>query len=506
MSDYYSKKSSNNVFSLNKADGYLPPQQPELEEIILGSLLIDNSVIDKIMIEFTTNLFFVERNKFIAEAIIGLYKKNSAIDLVTMVTELKLNGKLQAVGGPAFISSLTSRVASAHNIEFHLRILQEAALKRNIIQVSSEAIRKCYSETDDAFDVLAEQQDNLEKSLKALVTYRIKSVKEVNHQIIRECFEVLSTGRKSGVETGLKMLDNVTNGFQNSDLIILAGRPSMGKTAAAISMCIYPSMILKIPIAIFSLEMSSEQLVARIQSSLSGVNVSKIVKKQMNIDEINTVQRMSVGLEQTPLYIDDTPNISLMELKGKCRKLVKEDGVKMIVIDYLQLMRAGVKTSSREQEIAEISRGLKIIAKELKIPVIALSQLSRGVEARSDKKPMLQDLRESGQIEQDADMVMFCYRPEYYNISDYEVGGTSFQTDGLFMFIIAKHRNGELGEVPLRFIHEQTKLTNYHSNPIVEMSNKNHTFVQQKEIKKSPFSPIANDNDFEKNQDSDMPF
>ena len=507
MSDYNSKKSSNNVFSLNKADGYLPPQQPELEEIILGSLLIDNSVIDKIMVEFTTNLFFVERNKFIAEAIIGLYKKNSPIDLVTMVTELKLNGKLQAVGGPAFISSLTSRVASAHNIEFHLRILQEAALKRNIIQVSSEAIRKCYSETDDAFDVLAEQQDNLEKSLKALVTYRIKSVGEVNHQIIRESFEVLSTGRKSGVETGLKMLDNVTNGFQNSDLIILAGRPSMGKTAAAISMCIYPAMILKTPIAIFSLEMSSEQLVARIQSSLSGVNVSKIVKKQMNIDEINTVERMSVGLEQTPLYIDDTPNISLMELKGKCRKLVKEDGVKMIVIDYLQLMRAGVKTSSREQEIAEISRGLKIIAKELKIPVIALSQLSRGVEARNDKKPMLQDLRESGQIEQDADMVMFCYRPEYYNISDYEVGGTSFQTDGLFMFIIAKHRNGELGEVPLRFIHEQTKLTNYHSNPIVEMSNKNHTFVQDKELpKQNPFSPISNDNDFEKNEDSDMPF
>jgi replicative DNA helicase len=459
------------------------------------------------MVEFTTNLFFVEKNKLVAEAIIGLYKKNSPIDLVTMVTELKLNGKLQEVGGPGFISSLPSRVASAHNIEFHLRILQEAALKRNIIQVSSEAIRKCYSETEDAFDVLAEQQDGLDKSLKELVTYRIRSVSEVNNQIIKESFEILGTGRKSGVETGLKMLDNVTNGFQDSDLIIIAGRPSMGKTAAAISMCIYPSMVLKTPIAIFSLEMSSEQLVARIQSSLSGVNVSKIVKKQMNFDEINTVERLSVGLKDTPLYIDDTPNISLMELKGKCRKLVKEDGVKMIVIDYLQLMRAGVKTSSREQEIAEISRGLKIIAKELKIPVIALSQLSRGVEARNDKKPMLQDLRESGQIEQDADMVMFCYRPEYYNISDYEVGGTSFQTDGLFMFIIAKHRNGELGEVPLRFIHEQTKLTNYHSNPIVEMSNKNHTFVQDKELpKQNPFSPISNDNDFEKNEDSDMPF
>jgi replicative DNA helicase len=504
MNDFRKKRSPEQ--NLKRVEGFIPPQQPELEEILLGTLLIDNSVLDKIMVEFSPHLFFVQRNKVIAESLMSLYKKNSPIDLVTVMTELKYLGHLEEVGGATYLSNLTSRIASSAHIEYHLRILQESALKRNIIQISSEAIRKCYSETEDAFDVLEEQQDGLDKSLKSLVTYRIRNVGEINIQILKESLDILTKGTKSGVVSGLKMLDNVTNGWQKSDLIILAGRPGMGKTAAAISMCIYPSMILKEPIAIFSLEMSSEQLTSRIQSALSGVNVSKIVKKQLTLDEINQIEKSSLELSNTPLFIDDTPNISLMELKGKCRKLVKEDGVKLIIIDYLQLMKASIKNASREQEIAEISRGLKIIAKELKIPVIALSQLSRGVEARNDKKPMLQDLRESGQIEQDADMVMFCYRPEYYNITDYEVGGTNFQTDGLFMFIIAKHRNGELGEVPLRFIHEQAKITNYHSNPIVEMSTKNDTFVQNR-MESKPLSPIdIDDNDFSVNQESDVPF
>ena len=495
------------TFHLSKADGYVPPQEPDIEEIVLGGLLLDNSSIDKVMADFTPNLFFVERNFLIAEAIISLYKKNSAIDLVTIVTELKSLGFLERVGGAIYISSLTNRIASASNIEFHIRLLQEAYLKRNIIQVSSEAIRKCYSEEEDGFDILAEQQQNLDSTLKSIITYRIHSVGEINFELIKTNLAILQKGGKAGVTTGLKMLDNVTNGFQESDLIILAGRPSMGKTAAAISMCIYPSMVQKIPIGVFSLEMSKEQLVSRIQSGLSGVDVSKIVKKQLTLDEIDKIEKSSLGLDKTPLFIDDTPNISLLELKGKCRKLVKEDGVKMIVIDYLQLMRSGVKTSSREQEIAEISRGLKIIAKELKIPVIALSQLSRGVEARGgDKKPMLQDLRESGQIEQDADMVMFCYRPEYYDIESYEVGGTQFDTNGLFMFIIAKHRNGELGEIPLRFIHEQTKLTDYHNSTFVNMPTpQNITTFENEKLEQKPFSKIELDNEFTGNND-EVPF
>jgi replicative DNA helicase len=231
-----------------------------------------------------------------------------------------------------------------------------------------------------------------------------------------------------------------------------------------------------IPIGIFSLEMSSSQLVGRLQSNLSEVNVSKIVKKQLTIDEINQISVKAQGLATAPLFIDDTANISVLDLKGKCRKLVKEQGVQMIIIDYLQLMRSGVKTQSREQEIAEISRGLKIIAKELNIPVIALSQLSRAVEQRGgDKRPSLSDLRESGQIEQDADMVMFCYRPEYYGFTETMIGDKEFDAKGLFMLIVAKHRNGELGEIPLKFIGEQAKITNLDEG----FSNNSSTFVQQ---------------------------
>jgi replicative DNA helicase len=225
--------------------------------------------------------------------------------------------------------------------------------------------------------------------------------------------------------------------------------------------------------------MSNEQIVSRMQSYFSAVNVSKIVKKQLTEIEINEIQNTCEDLRSAPIFIDDTPNISLLELKGKCRKLVKENDIQLIVIDYLQLMRSGLNINNREQEIAEISRGLKSLAKELKIPVIALSQLSRGVESRSDKKPMLQDLRESGQIEQDADMVIFCFRPEYYEIDNYEVGSQTFETKGLFMLIIAKHRNGELGEIPLNFIHEQTKITNLNSNSFNNFNKNSSTFVQR---------------------------
>lgn len=503
----YKNKDTSDLLN-SKQEGYIPPQEPDIEQIVLGTMLLEGGSIDKVMSEFSPNLFFVQRNILIAEAIISLYKKNSGIDLVTIVSELKLLGNLQEVGGASYISGLTNRIASSAHLEYHLRLLQEAALKRNIIQISAEAIRKCYSEEEDAFDVLAEQQNGLEGSLKSLITYRIRTISDINTELIKTSIEILQNGGKSGVATGLKMLDNVTNGFQSSDLIILAGRPSMGKTAAAVSMCIFPSMIKKIPIAIFSLEMSSEQLVSRVQSYLSGVNVSKIVKKQLTIDEIDKIAKASLELDKTPLFIDDTPNISLLELKGKCRKLVKEDGVKMIVIDYLQLMRSGLKTNSREQEIAEISRGLKIIAKELKVPVIALSQLSRGVESRGgDKKPMLQDLRESGQIEQDADMVMFCYRPEYYNIEDYEVGGSSFSSDGLFMLIIAKHRNGELGEIPLKFIGEQTKITDYYSTNFAPINDTKAFSPMSFEEKKEIVQTTNEANDFfKRNENEEAPF
>ena len=285
----------------------------------------------------------------------------------------------------------------------------------------------------------------------------------------------------------------------------------MGKTAVALSMVVFPCIMKNIPIGIFSLEMSSSQLVGRLQSNLSEVNVSKIVKKQLTIDEINQISVKAQGLATAPLFIDDTANISVLDLKGKCRKLVKEQGVQMIIIDYLQLMRSGVKTQSREQEIAEISRGLKIIAKELNIPVIALSQLSRAVEQRGgDKRPSLSDLRESGQIEQDADMVMFCYRPEYYGFTETMIGDKEFDAKGLFMLIVAKHRNGELGEIPLKFIGEQAKITNLDEG----FSNNSSTFVQQtpERLDIQAFSRELNSENKDKNdvdfdvESSDTPF
>jgi replicative DNA helicase len=458
-------------------DGFNAPQDSVLEEIILGSVLLDKYALDKIAGDFNTSLFFNEPHVKIADAIITLYRENTSIDLVTVVQQLKKQGDLESVGGYAYVSHLTSKVGTTANLETHLRLLQQFALKRNLIQVSSEITRRCFMEEEDVFDVFAEAQVTLDQSLKSVINYRVERVGNIHQELIKESIRVLDSKENSGVPTGLRRVDNVTNGFQKSDLIILAGRPSMGKTATALSMIIHPCIEKGIPIAVFSLEMSKEQVVGRIQSALSEVNVSKIVKKQLTIEEIDSISKKGKALETAPLFIDDTANISVLDLKGKCRKLAKEHGVQMIVIDYLQLMRSGVKTQSREQEIAEISRGLKIIAKELNVPVIALSQLSRNVEQRGgDKKPNLSDLRESGQIEQDADMVMFCYRPEYYGYTETMIGDREFNAQGLFVLIVAKHRNGELGEIPLQFVGEYAKITNLNEG----FTNNSSTFVQHR--------------------------
>lgn len=456
--------------------GYLPPQDHTLEEIVLGSIIFDRYAIDRVAGDFNAGLFFSDPHAKIAQAILTLYSQNTSVDLVTIVQHLKKEGELDSVGGYSYISSLSTKVGTTANLETHIKLLQEYSLKRNLIQVSSEITRRCFMEDEDVFDVFAEAQSNLDLSIKSVINYKVERVSSIHDELIKESIRVLDSKENSGIPTGLRRLDNVTNGFQKSDLIILAGRPSMGKTAVALSMVVFPCIMKNIPIGVFSLEMSSSQLVGRLQSNLSEVNVSKIVKKQLTIDEINEISVKAKGLATAPLFIDDTANISVLDLKGKCRKLVKEQGVQMIIIDYLQLMRSGVKTQSREQEIAEISRGLKIIAKELNIPVIALSQLSRAVEQRGgDKRPSLSDLRESGQIEQDADMVMFCYRPEYYGFTETMIGDREFDAKGLFMLIVAKHRNGELGEIPLKFIGEQAKITNLDEG----FSNNSSTFVQE---------------------------
>jgi replicative DNA helicase len=444
----------------SKAEGS-SPNLVSVEKIVLGSILIDSTAIDRVISDFSINLFSDKANRNIAHSIIKLYRENKPIDIVTLCAQLTAEQNISESGGAIYLASLTNSVGTTSNLLYHIRILQEEALRRNLIRIGTKATSKSLEPDQDIFELFNETQNDLDSAIRKVINYETQAVGSIHDEIISKSIEMLKSGSRSGLETGLRLLDNLTNGWQNSDLIILAGRPGMGKTAFAVSMCIHPSIEKKEPIAIFSLEMSNEQLVSRMQSFLSGVNVSKIVKKQLSIDEINQISTSASSLKDAPIFIDDTPNISLIDLKGKARKLKKEHGIKLLVIDYLQLMRSGMKSNSREQEIAEISRGLKSLAKELNIPVVALSQLSRSVEQRSgDKKPMLQDLRESGQIEQDADMVAFCYRPEYYGIENYEVGNMHFDTHGLFILLIAKHRNGELGEIPLTFIHEQTKVCN----------------------------------------------
>jgi replicative DNA helicase len=458
------------------------PSEYELEQLVLGSILLESDCINRIVADLSPNLFYYPDNNEVILAILSLYKASKPIDIMTVSMYLKQKGVLDDIGGAYYVSSLTNRVASSANIDTHVKILQQKSLERNMVQICNNALVKVLNYRDDIFDVYSSTQVDLDNALKNVLHYEVKNINEIHYEILSRNINVLEKGIKSGVPSGFRLLDNVTNGWQPSDLIILAGRPSMGKTAAAISMIIHPAIEEKKPVAIFSLEMSNFQIGSRIQSFISGVNVSKIVKGQVNMDEIRQISSSCESLEKSPLFIDDTPNISLIELKSKSRKLVKDNGVQLIVIDYLQLMRSGMDVQNREQEIAEISKGLKALAKELNIPVIALSQLSRGVESRSDKKPMLSDLRESGQIEQDADMVMFCFRPEYYGIDTYEIGTEVFQSFGLMMLIIAKHRNGELGEIPLRFVHEQAKLENMYiagnnATNSFDNSNNNNTFV-----------------------------
>jgi replicative DNA helicase len=437
------------------------PHDKDIEQVVLGAVLLESHVIDNAIADFSPKIFYTEANRVIAEAMIDLYKFNQPIDLITVCQKLREKGQLELVGGAYYVSSLSNRLASSANFEFYIKILQQKALSRSLLNICSKAIQSAFSEMEDIFDVYAELQTELEESIKDVLHYEVSKVREIHIENVKESLRVLEEGKTSGVRSGLRAVDELTNGWQKSDLIILAGRPSMGKTAAAVSMGIFPALVEGKAVAIFSLEMSKEQLTGRIESWISELDVSRIIKKQLTKDELYKMDELCQPLYSAPIYIDDTPNISLLELKSKCRKLVKENKVELIVVDYLQLMRSGMNIGNREQEIAEISRGLKAIAKELSIPVIALSQLSRVVEGRSDKKPMLSDLRESGQIEQDADMVLFCYRPEYYDIETYEIDNQSFNSTGLFMLIFAKHRNGELGEIPLTFIHSQTKLKNY---------------------------------------------
>lgn len=443
--------------------GKLPPQAPELEQAVLGALMLERNAVNEAIDILQPDSFYVEAHKKIFDTILSLFRNDQPIDILTVTQELKKRGELDIVGGPFYISQLTNKVASSANVQYHARIISQKHILREMIRISAEMTRDAYDDTADVFDLL----DKAEQDLYAITSGNLKRNYEPMSDLIQGAIEQIEnakskTGGVSGIPTGFIQLDKLTAGWQRSDMVIVAARPAMGKTAFVLSMARNIAVEHKRAVAVFSLEMSSTQLVTRLIASEAGISSEKLRKGDLSDAEFTILHQHIARLTNAPIFIDDTPGLNIFELRAKARRLKSQHNVDLIIIDYLQLMTAGgdSKGGNREQEISSISRSIKSIAKELDIPIIALSQLSRAVETRGgDKRPMLSDLRESGAIEQDADIVCFLYRPEYYKIHEDEHGSTL----GIGEVIVAKHRNGAVDTVRLRFIPELAKFADLES-------------------------------------------
>jgi replicative DNA helicase len=439
--------------------GKLPPQAPELEESVLGAILLEKNAIVQVVDIVKPDDFYLEAHKVVYEAVLSLYKQDKPIDLRTVKVELERMGALDTVGGAYFLAEITSKVSSAANIEYHARIIAEMSIRRSIITDYGSIIHDSYDHTIDVFELL----DRAQKALDDIAGNHLKGSFKSSDKIYMDAIESMQKRRNQtgivGAPCGYLSIDRITGGWQNQTLIIIAARPSMGKSAFVGNVARNAAVDFKIPVAIFSLEMSSLQFMNRMISAESEVELDKIFKANFSDYEMAQIGQLSGRLHGAPIFIDDTAALTILEVRAKARRLKADKGIKLIIIDYLQLMKGDSNAGNREQEIASISRGLKQLSKELDIPVIALSQLGRGVETRGgDKRPMLSDLRESGAIEQDADIVMFLYRPEYYNITSYEDG---MPTAGAMEAIIAKHRNGSLDSPKLKFIGKYSKVREY---------------------------------------------
>ncbi len=459
------KKTVSKPKVLSSPDGKLPPQAIELEQAVLGALMIDNDALSNSIELLKPESFYQTEHQKIFSAIEDLFNNTQPVDILTVTNLLKQKGDLKDVGGAAFVSKLTERVASAANIETHARIIAQKFIQRELIRISSSTIRDAYDDTTDVFDLLNAAEQGLFEISEGNIRKNYDKMSTLIRQALEQIEEIKNKeDGLSGIPSGFSDLDRVTSGWQKSDLVILAARPGMGKTAFVLSMARNTAVQFNKPVAVFSLEMSSVQLVNRLISSESGIPAEKLRKGNLEDHEWIQLNQQISSLSEAPLFIDDTPALTVFELRAKCRRLVRNNGVEMVIIDYLQLMHAGNsnKSGNREQEISTISRSLKSIAKELNIPIIALSQLSRAVETRGgDKRPMLSDLRESGAIEQDADIVCFIYRPDYYGFTEWPDTSPGQDPDcqGQGEIIIAKHRNGSLENIRLRFISHLAKFT-----------------------------------------------
>ena len=439
---------------INLQQGRIPPQALELEEAVLGAMLIDKKGVDEVIDILQPDAFYKTAHQKIFEAIFQLFQDSQPVDLLTVSSELRKKGKLETVGGEFYLVQLSQRVASSVHIEFHARIILQKFIQRSLIKISNEIIESSYKESTDVFDLLDEAESKLYDITQGNIKKSSESAQSLVIEAKKRIEEISKRDGLSGVSTGFEKLDKLTSGWQPSDLIIIASRPGMGKTALTLSMARNIAVTKQIPVAFFSLEMSSVQLITRLISAETGLSSEKLRTGKLADHEWQQLNVKVTDLEKAPLFIDDTPSLSIFDLRAKARRLSSQHGIKLIVVDYLQLMTAGTSTKSgnREQEISTISRNLKALAKELNIPVIALSQLSRAVETRGGtKRPMLSDLRESGAIEQDADIVSFIYRPEYYNIDEWDDDERS-PSEGQAELIVAKHRNGGLDNIRLKFI------------------------------------------------------
>ncbi len=434
--------------------GKIPPNDIEAEQAVIGSMLTDKEAVAAAIEVLKPEDFYRDDNRIIYEAILSLYSRSEPIDIITLKSELSSMGKFEAVGGLEYIAELPDKVPTTANVEQYIKIVEEKSVLRNLIKTANEIITLGYDQTQEVDGII----DNAEKKIFEVMQRKNQKGYTPIKDILVETFTELEQlynqkQRVTGVPTGFTDLDFRTAGLHNSDLILVAARPAMGKSAFALNIATNAAVKAHIPVVIFSLEMSKEQMTSRILCSEAMVDSNKVRTGKIDDEEWAKLAAASGELSEANIYIDDTPGISIMEIRAKCRKMKLEKNIGLVVIDYLQLVQgSGKRGSSREQEIAEISRSLKILAKEINVPVIALSQLSRAPEQRPDHRPMLSDLRESGSIEQDADIVMFLYRDDYYNENS--------EKKNIAEVILAKHRSGSTGTVELLWLGNYTKFAN----------------------------------------------
>ncbi|MFA4966600.1 MAG: replicative DNA helicase [Candidatus Margulisiibacteriota bacterium] len=431
----------------------IPPQNLQAEQSVIGSMLIDKTAIVKAIENMKSDSFYRDAHRFIFESIMDLFDRGEPVDLVTVTETLRKNGKLEAVGGSVYVADLINSVPTAANFDYYARIVEEKATLRRLIDAGTQIVQNAFDQPENVDQII----DHAEKSIFNIA---MKRVHEGFHKIDSVLKNVLDRidrlyGKKehiTGIPTGFADLDNLTAGFQNSDLIIIAARPSVGKTALALNMAQNMAIKFGIPVAIFSLEMSKDQLAQRMLCSEAEIDALRLKTASLPDTGWKKLTRALAKLSEAPIYVDDSASATAMEIRAKCRRLKMEKGLGAVIIDYLQLMSGRGRVENRVQEISEISRSLKTLARELDIPVIALSQLSRAVEQRTDRIPRLSDLRESGEIEQTADLVMFIHREDYYNPQS--------ERGNIAEIIIAKQRNGPIGSIELVFRKDVTKFCN----------------------------------------------